>query len=214
MPKMIDLRGKRFGRLVVSDIGTYTGKDPRWVCRCDCGRIVTVSGAKLRSGNTRSCTCLRAELTGERGRTINATHGRSRTPEYRIWASMLARCHGALSQRKNYGGRGISVCKEWRDDFAAFFRDMGARPSRHHSIDRIDNSGNYTPENCRWATTTTQHNNTRANRVLTLDGASRTAAEWSRLLGISQNAIYTRKRQGWDDRRILLTPIQKRRKRA
>ena len=165
---MRDLRNQQFGRLLVVKLVEKNSHKPvrkraRWACICDCGTKLTVIGESLIAGNTRSCGCLRTTWKPGDG---NAKHGQSRViggraPEYRIWAAMLRRC-GNPSQKdyKNYGGRGIRVCSRWKS-FSNFFADMGKRPSAKHSIDRIDNDGNYEPGNCHWATRSEQQINKR-----------------------------------------------------
>lgn len=123
----------------------------------------------------------------------NYKHGMSRTQEYTIWIGMKVRCYNPKAINfHEYGGRGIIVCDEWRDDFSAFLRDVGPRPGRGYSIDRIDNDGNYEPGNVRWVTMRQQSNNTRRNVRLTHDGKTLTFAQWARELGINVNTIKKR----------------------
>lgn len=118
--------------------------------------------------------------------------------EYRTWLNIKSRCYSKSDQSfKNYGGRGIQMSDAWRACFYTFLEDMGQRPSKRHSIDRIDNNGNYCKENCRWATATEQQNNTRANKTITHDGRTLTIAEWSRVTGIFVKTIAYRRRMGW-----------------
>jgi hypothetical protein len=113
-------------------------------------------------------------------------HGCSRTKEYISWQGMHARCKNSNNPGfKNYGGRGIKVCERWENSFLNFLQDMGPKPSKDHSLDRIDNNGNYEPSNCRWATQYEQGNNRRNNIFIEHNGKSRSVAEWSRILNLS-----------------------------
>ncbi len=130
------------------------------------------------------------------------------TSEYAIWQAMIQRCSNPSVKRyPRYGGRGIEVCAEWRRSFQSFLKDMGRRPSKKHSLDRIDNDGNYEPSNCRWATTKTQANNTSWNRVLTIDGTSMTIAEWAYFRSMKSNTIVCRLRRGWPAERAVSEPV-------
>lgn len=189
------LPGERFGRLVVIEANGKSRK-----CKCDCGSIITVCRTSaLTSGNTQSCGCLRKEITGNNRRK----HGMCKTKVYAIWTSMIQRCTNPNNHKfKRYGGRGITVCQRWQESFEAFFQDMG-NPPFGYTLDRINNDGPYSPENCRWADDKTQARNRSNNHILTHQGQSHTIAEWAEELNIPRTTISTRLRLGWDDDKVL-----------
>ncbi len=188
--QVIPMIGRRFGRLVViARAGTTGSGSPTFEARCDCGSITIVMGANLRNGNTVSCGCFMRSNSAARGR-LRVKHGACRRGqrhrEYMIWAGMIQRCSNPDRQQfANYGGRGIRVCARWAHSFEAFLADMGPRPSLKHTLDRINNDGDYEPGNCRWATPQEQANNKRSSRLLTMNGETLSMMEWARRFGIS-----------------------------
>lgn len=201
----IDLTGKRYGRLEVLE---YSHTEPKsrksyWVCRCDCGTIKTVCASNLRSGNTSSCGCGEQENLERRMSEFydeHHRHGESHSRLHRIWAHMKERCDNPnCKDYPLYGGRGVKVCEEWTGEhgFENFNEwALGHGYADRLSIDRIDTNGDYEPNNCRWATDTTQANNRRANRRISISGETRTLAEWCRRYGKNYGTIYTRLEAG------------------
>lgn len=191
-----DLTGGKFGRLtVVKYVGRDDNNKPLWECICECGKTVTVRGYSLTSGNTKSCGCIKRELLIER----NYRHGCSKTSEHIIWKGMNQRCHNPNDTAyPNYGGRGITVCDRWRGEhgFENFLADIGKRPSKEYSIDRIDNSKGYSPDNCRWATLKQQANNKRNNILVEIDGELYTLPEACEKKGLPQDRIRNRVDRG------------------
>lgn len=198
---LVNRIGLRYGRLVVMERAENYRGNARWKCKCDCGAHTTALGNDLQRGKMKSCGCWNA--------VQHFTHGMSYTRLHGIWRTMRERCNNPKSRDYgNYGGRGIKVCARW-DDFKNFAADMGDRPIGH-SIDRIDNSRGYEPENCRWATTKQQLNNTRRNRVLSLDGREQTLSQWAEELNMDWFTLRERLRLGWSVERALTQPVKQR----
>jgi len=201
MGKHAPMLGQRFGRLTIKRLHSKTSHH-RWQCLCDCGETTIVTTPKLKSGNTKSCGCLRLEMLRaprpwqQKSEKAPKTWKSSR--EYGIWKGVIRRCYDPRGMGyHNYGGRGIRVCEQWRNDFQEFLRDMGPAPSRKHTIDRIDNDGDYAPGNCRWATKLQQDNNRRTNHKILYGGTTKTLTEWARELGIGAHRLSTRLSRGW-----------------
>lgn len=193
--------GEKFGRWTVVSPADSLGGERASKCRCDCGAERVVKTRNLRSGRSNSCGCFKRDQARIQPKATT-THGLSGAPEYTIWVSMRGRCNNPKQHGyERYGGRGIKVCERW-DDFSNFLVDMGPRPSPGHSIDRIDGSKGYSPENCRWATDVEQNNNRKGNVVITYQGRTQTVTEWSRETGISAGAIRYRLKKGWNEDQI------------
>ena len=197
-----DLKGLFFGRWkVIKETG---GRSKNgfilWKCRCQCGTKRIIPSGRLINNQTKSCGCLARELSTK--------HGKSKTAIHRIHYHMIDRCRNPNdSAYRYYGERGISVCDRWlgENGLINFIEDMGERP-KGKSIDRINNNGNYEPQNCRWATTKEQNSNTRRNRFLTLNGEKKWVREWAQILEIKPSVILKRKRRGWSDEEALTIP--------
>lgn len=169
---LIEITGQRFGRWTVVARASK-GRKPRWLCICECGTERDVLGDNLRNGQSISCGCFSREVARENCRRIGklgVKHGYARhgmgvgNNVYRVYAGMIQRCHNPKTPAyKNYGARGVQVAEPWRKSFEAFLADVGERPSRAHSLDRVNPFGNYEPGNVRWATNKEQMNNRRAN---------------------------------------------------
>lgn len=189
MPKLIDYTGQQFGRLtVIKRLLISNGYNSRVVeCLCNpeyggCGKTTTVDLSRLIDGAVVSCGCYRKERATK--------HGHHKVPEYKTWVNIKQRCYNKKNdQYDDYGGRGITMCDEWKESFEAFYRDMGPRPSPEHSIDRRDNNKGYSKENCRWATLVEQANNRRDNLYFDFDGDRKTLTEWCREFGLNYNRI-------------------------
>jgi len=155
--RLIDMTGRKHGRLTVIQRSPKPEFRAQWQCRCDCGKVVIVDGVKLRSGHTKSCGCLRDHLFNQR----IFKHGETESVEYETWCRMKDRCLNPRNPEfRNYGGRGITISPQWVNNFPQFLLDIGRRPLST-SIDRINVDGNYEPGNCRWANATIQRHNQR-----------------------------------------------------
>jgi hypothetical protein len=211
MPPRIDLTGQRFGRLVVEGYSHTKNGKTHWVCKCDCGKRVTVISDSLRRGKTRSCGCYRDEVSSE----VHKVHGMRQTRMYTIWKDMIKRTENPSEKSfKDYGGRGIKVCEEWRHNFQSFY-DWAIKSGYNEtlSIDRIDVNGNYGPNNCRWATQKTQCNGKRNNVRVKYNGETLTLQQWSERIGIKYYTLRNRLFVlGWTVEEAFETPVGEHRK--
>lgn len=203
--RLQDLTGKQFGRLTV--LSREPSLPPqyrtRWKCVCLCGNTKVIHGSSLKRGLTSSCGCLSKEVTKAR----SIIHGMHKSREFAIWKGIKNRCNNKnIKSYSIYGNRGIKVCKRWEDSFSSFYEDMGPRPSKNHSIDRIDNDGDYCPENCRWATRVEQANNRRTNKKFTHNGKTLNLEQWAKILGLTPVGLLHRFSLGWSIEEALSTP--------
>lgn len=193
-----NLIGHNFGRLAVLGKSENRNKECRrlWICSCSCGNLVCVDTKSLTTGSTTSCGCYRRE----KHKRLITKHGESKSKLYYVWNDMKSRCTDTnADQYKDYGGRGISVCDEWKSSYEAF-RDwaIGSGYVDGLTLDRIDVNGDYNQSNCRWVNMKTQSNNKRNNRVVKYNGQSHTISEWSELTGIRKETLLYRINAGWD----------------
>lgn len=184
-----DLTGYQSGYLTAISYAGSDGKKSLWNVRCDCGKMIVMPGTELTKGKCKSCGCQRNQLIGEK----NRRHGMSRLPIWNVWHSMKQRCENPRAQAwKNYGGRGITVCKRWSESFENFLEDMGAGYQEGLTLDRIDVNGNYEPNNCRWITMKEQARNKRHNRIISTPWGEMTVAEASERSGIGVTTLLYR----------------------
>ena len=201
-----DITGQKFNRLTVI-APAFSDKSGKWhwLCSCDCGNKTIVNGTALRAGKIKSCGCLRVEF-GKRG-----THQMRNSKLYPIYDSMKRRCYNLNNKGyKNYGGRGITVCDEWILDSPSFFSwalENGYKEGL--TLDRVNNDGPYSPENCRWATYKEQCVNKRSNHWITFNGETKTVSQWVAITHISKTTILDRLKAGWTVERALTAPIRK-----
>ena len=206
--------GDKYGRLsVIKEVSPYispSGRRARRVlCLCDCGKRTSVVLNDLRRENTKSCGCLQLDAMA-----MNASHGHSRnrrrTKTYQAWLAMKQRCCNANHKwYPSYGGSGITVCEQWMASFEAFLMDMGECPPKL-TLDRIDNSGNYEPKNCRWATPREQTLNRSTTHWITFNGERKCMSDWAKSTGITSQTLYGRLKRGWTMEKALTTPVNKR----
>lgn len=207
--KRKDLTGIRYGKLVVitpepDRKDSSFEKRTFWNCICDCGSACVIRTDQLTRSVAQSCGCLQLDTVTIHG---YATDRRGVTRTWRTWASMNSRCNNRNDPSfGRYGGRGIKICERWCA-FENFLSDMGERPVGK-TIDRKDNDGDYTPDNCKWSTPSEQANNRRRNRILVVKGVAQTASNWAKATGISVNVVFNRIRAGWSDERVVSEPVR------
>lgn len=191
----IDLTGKVFNRLtVVKRVENNKQGRAMWLCRCECGKTSVVTTSSLLNGKTKSCGCYCKEMTKIKNKEMFTKHGMSFTHIYKAWRSMLDRCYLKKAfNYPNYGGRGITVCKIWKEDFTEFKNWAFSNGYQEGlTLDRIDVNGNYEPSNCRWVTQKEQARNRRNNKYITCNEETHCLSEWAELLGIKYPTLTTR----------------------
>lgn len=211
--EIINLSGQTFGRLTAIKVVGRKHKEAVWLCQCQCGKTVQVVGSALRLGQSRSCGCLKLEEFSAR----TTTHGKSKTRLYNTYQAMKRRCYNPNVKRyEHYGGRGITICDEWLNDFQAFYDWAMANgynpdaPRGECTIDRIDNDKGYSPANCRWVGTKAQERNKSNNHVVEFQGETHSITEWSEKTGIGVSTIIFRLKSGWSvERALTVAPIKK-----
>ena len=172
---------------VIKETDRKAGNKTIYECRCSCGKTIFTDKYKLFNGHTKSCGCFKLDNLS----VIKRTHGMTKTPEHKAWLEMKQRCHNPNNARFiYYGGRGITVCKEWMDSFQSFFDHMGTRPTSKHSLDRIDVNGNYEPGNCRWASTTEQAANKRSTTKYVFNNKLMALSYIAEEVGIPQTTMH------------------------
>lgn len=211
MTRKINLIGQQFDRLtVIKCAGKNRSGNYQWLCQCKCGKKVVISSYSLRIGKTRSCGCYRTDLLLQRTakrKIPGITENGKQTKIYCIYDSMKQRCYNPNHHAyKNYGGRGIKVCDRWLEPngqgFLNFRRDMGER-SPGMTLDRIDNNGNYCPENCKWSNWVEQNQNTSHNNWITIDNITQCMAAWCRKQKLPRSTVENRIKRGWNIKEAL-----------
>ena len=188
MSNFKDLSNQKFGCLIPLSVDKNKNyKKTHWICKCDCGNITIVSTCDLTSGHTKSCGCLKFK-------SKNQKHGMKNTRIYNIWCSMKQRCNNKnCSVYKSYGAKGISVCPEWNSNFISFYNWSISNGYKDNlTIDRLDNSKGYSPENCRWATAKQQARNRISNIIIEHNGESKILIEWCEKYNVRYSTVYDR----------------------
>lgn len=212
--KILDLTGERYERLVViKKVGVSKDGQKTYLCKCDCGNVKIIKSGNLRSGKTKSCGCYNSDKVKMRNKH-NSKHGGCGSRLYSIWIDMRARCKYEKAINWHlYGGRGIKVCKDWDNDFESFRK--WALSNGYESglqLDRVDNDGNYEPDNCKWSSRSEQGNNRRTCKYITINGVTKTVSEWCDESGVKRSTAYNRIKRGWDGERAVTEKGQQVRK--
>jgi hypothetical protein len=199
-----DLTGKRYGKLAIIKLAYIKNYRSFWECKCDCGNICIVNSHNL-GKHTNSCGCIALE----RIKNLNRKHDGRKSRLYNIWCAMKERTENQNNPAyKDYGGRGITICFVWKNDFT-IFRDWAVANGYKDNltIDRRDNNGNYEPKNCRWADRKTQNRNRRTTKYIEYNGEKHCIQDWSILLGGSHGLVSRRLKKGWGEFAAVSTPV-------
>jgi ribosomal protein S27E len=204
MGKIVDITGKRFGRIVVLSFSHINNRKAFWNCKCDCGNIKIIFGSSLKNGETKSCGCLQKEVTKNRF----TKHGLRHNPIHKVWSGMVQRCTNKnVPHYSYYGGRGITVCDEWLT-VEGFYKDMGERP-KGTTLDRINNELGYFKDNCRWVTSEEQSNNKRSSVKITYKGKTQTLSQWAKEYNMKRETLYGRVTLAkWSIEKAITTPVR------
>jgi hypothetical protein len=197
--------GEKYGRwTVLKDLGIIKRK-ARWLCECECGMVRELDAGSIKRGHSKSCGCLALE---NRNKAVTK-HGLTGTTEHQTWKSMKGRCYNKRNPKyPRYGARGIKLHTSWENSFETFLNDMGKRPEDCDSIERLDNDGDYSPSNCKWATAKEQSNNTSENILLDYNDKTQTLEQWCEELGLNYSTTYGRiVTRGWGIERAFTAPI-------
>jgi hypothetical protein len=207
MSEVKDITGHVSGYLTVEKLDRVENGGSNWWCRCKCAALISIRGDCLKDGNTRSCGCLKKELIIQR----LTTHGLTGHPLHDVWTAMKLRCNLESNEFfHNYGGRGVTVCKEWMDSFQVFYDwALNSGYKKGLSIDRIDNNGNYCPENCRWVSHKINNRNKRTNRLITYKGETKIVTVWAEFLNMPPSVLMHRLNQyKWSVEKAIETPYK------
>lgn len=204
MPNRLNLQNQKFGRITVLK---YIDKS-YWLCICNCGKTFKTKGTLIKNNHTRSCGCLQKEIAKKSCIKRCTTHNKTYSKIYNTWKGMLQRCYNKKDPAyKNYGGRGIKVCKKWHK-FKNFLNDMGSRPN-NKCLERKHNNKNYDKNNCIWVSMKKQCRNKRNNHIIIYKNKKLTITEWAEKSKINKSVILKRLKNGWSIKKTLTTKVRK-----
>lgn len=214
MPNRITIsRGDKFNRLTFQYECAVKQNRRRGLFTCECGKEIETTIWDVKHGHTKSCGCYHTEVIRQAKTHGEASLRNGYSREYVAWKAMKERCYSRSNvSYPNYGGRGIRVCQRWLNSFANFLADLGRKPTKSHSLDRINNNGNYTPKNCKWSTRSEQRRNSRCTLTyVEHDGKRLLITDWSKVSGVPEESISSRLRNGWPVQDAIFKPVVNRR---